>query len=104
MGVDGYSGIMNNFFPELYAYLLRNWKNERQVTELLQSLLTSTSLIELAGYPINAKYTLNQRGASMNLLTRSLSNDLWTNLRQIETDSVNRLMDEAWKKIKKLSG
>lgn len=102
LGADGYSGVMNNFYPELYAYLIHNRKTERQVTEQLQSLLTVTSLIESAGYPVNAKYTLNKCGVPMTLFSRSPAAGIWNELHRIETDAARRLMDETWKKIKKL--
>ena len=46
-GAAGYSGVMANFHPALYAWLLENWEKEPEKAEYLQDILTPCSFIEL---------------------------------------------------------
>ena len=55
-GAAGFSGVMANFHPELYAHLYNN--QYEKASELLQSFLSIASLIERQYYPANAKYYL----------------------------------------------
>ncbi|MBN1777065.1 MAG: dihydrodipicolinate synthase family protein [Clostridiales bacterium] len=57
-GAAGFSGVMTNFHPELYHWLLCNWQARPEEAETLQAFLTAFSLIERQAYPINAKYHL----------------------------------------------
>lgn len=55
-GATGYSGVMANFQPELYAWLCNH--PDDPTAEALAEDLTICSLIERQGYPLNAKYNL----------------------------------------------
>lgn len=55
-GAAGYSGVMANFHPTLYAWLCEHYKEER--AEVLADHLTMMSYIERQNYPVNAKYNL----------------------------------------------
>ena len=55
-GAHGFSGVMANFHPELYAYLYAH--QEEDGIQYLQDFLTMASLIERQYYPVNAKYHL----------------------------------------------
>lgn len=57
-GAAGFSGVMANFHPQLYAYLCEHIHEES--TDYLQSFLSIASLIERQYYPVNAKYHLQQ--------------------------------------------
>ncbi len=57
-GAAGFSGVMTNFHPALYHWLLCNWRQKPQTAEMLQSFLTCFSFIERQAYPVNAKYHL----------------------------------------------
>ncbi len=70
-GARGFSGVMANFHPDLYAWLVSNWEQELQKAELVQSVLTLCSFIEKQLYPVNAKYHLSQIGLPMTVATRS---------------------------------
>lgn len=103
LGVSGYSGVMNNFVPELYAYLIRNWSDERQIAEELQQTLTAASLIELRLYPMNAKYALSRRGVPMSRLSRSIDPESWNRLVEIETEAVCELLQITLHEIRRLT-
>jgi 4-hydroxy-tetrahydrodipicolinate synthase len=70
VGASGYSGVMANFHPELYVWLMRNWREEPKAARELQSFLGVASLIERQSYPTNAKYFLNLDGLRMNPISR----------------------------------
>lgn len=70
-GIKGYSGVMANFHPELYVWLLRNWEKEPEKAKLVQSALTMCSQIEKQLYPVNAKYHLQNMGFPLEIYTRS---------------------------------
>ncbi len=69
-GYAGYSGIMTNFHPQLYAWLYSNWEKEPGKAQKLQSYLSIASLIEGFGYPMNAKYALQTMGLPIGLTCR----------------------------------
>ncbi len=55
-GATGYSGVMANFHPRLYAWLCDHVEDER--VDELSAFLSMASLIERQYYPVNAKYHL----------------------------------------------
>ncbi|XID91764.1 dihydrodipicolinate synthase family protein [Paenibacillaceae bacterium WGS1546] len=71
LGISGYSGVMANFHPELYVWLLRNWKDRPEEAGRLMPILTMASWVEKQLYPINAKYYLMLEGVLYNFLGRS---------------------------------
>lgn len=57
-GASGFSGVMANFHPRLYAYLYNHL--EEETVNYLQSFLGTAALIERQYYPANAKYYLKE--------------------------------------------
>lgn len=55
IGVHGYSGVMANFHPELYVWLLENWRTESAKAEILAHYLATSALVESLDYPVCAK-------------------------------------------------
>lgn len=70
-GISGYSGVMANFHPELYVWLLRHWKDRPEEAQRLIPILTAASWVEKQLYPINAKYYLMLEGVLENFVGRS---------------------------------
>lgn len=58
LGYDGFSGIMANFHPRLYAWLYENPRDPRALR--LSMILGMTSVIEMRCYPIPAKRYLRE--------------------------------------------
>ncbi|SKA23928.1 dihydrodipicolinate synthase family protein [Consotaella salsifontis] len=54
-GVHGYSGVMANFHPELYVWLVENWQSQPEKAEILSHYLTTAALAESLDYPVCAK-------------------------------------------------
>lgn len=70
IGVAGFSGIMANFHPDLYAWLVINWKKEPQKAEKIMNFLGFASTGSQP-YPVSAKYHMKLEGIHIDLTTRS---------------------------------
>lgn len=70
-GAFGYSGIMANFHPDLYAWLCENFEKEPEKAEVLSDILSMASFTEGPAYPNTAKYYLNLEGIPMDIYSRS---------------------------------
>lgn len=57
-GATGYSGVMANFHPRLYAWLCEHYSEMNM--EDLSDILTMMSFIEKQKYPVNAKFYLKE--------------------------------------------
>ncbi|WP_319410878.1 dihydrodipicolinate synthase family protein [uncultured Cohaesibacter sp.] len=55
-GCHGYSGVMANFHPQLWVWLVENWQSEPEKALLLSEYLTSAALLESLDYPVCAKH------------------------------------------------
>lgn len=88
-GVAGYSGVMANFHPQLYTWLLQNYKSQPEIASWLQSILTMCSFIELKGYPENAKYALKHMGHPITTFTRRFNK---SNLNATSEDEIRQLI------------
>ncbi len=72
LGYDGFSGIMANFHPDLFAYVYRH--REAPIAEELEPYLTVMSLIECRSYPICCKeYLARYEGLPIKPYCRSVS-------------------------------
>jgi 4-hydroxy-tetrahydrodipicolinate synthase len=80
MGVAGYSGVMANFHPDMYAWLCDHFADEdkQEKVEQLMAYLGAASTIECQVYPINAKYHMNLVGVPMTLVSRTKDPELLT--------------------------
>lgn len=70
-GVAGYCGVMANFHPALYVWLVNNWSQALESAQNLQNFLGLASVIEMQCYPKNAKYHSQLSGIPMSLITRN---------------------------------
>ncbi|MCL2195288.1 MAG: dihydrodipicolinate synthase family protein [Oscillospiraceae bacterium] len=70
-GCAGYSGVMGNFHPKLYAKLCACWQDEPALAQRIQAVLGITSAAEKLAYPICAKYHMQLQGVDMGLHTRT---------------------------------
>jgi 4-hydroxy-tetrahydrodipicolinate synthase len=91
MGVAGYSGVMANFHPELYVWLIKNWRNKQEEAEKLQHFLGFSSAIEYQVYPINAKYYLKLEGLDIHQISRSKDISLFDQSHEIEVEDLHYL-------------
>ncbi len=71
-GCDGFSGVMANVHPQLYAWLLNNYKDNPEKAEKLQAYLFQAGLmVETEYYSLNAKFLLHHRGVSIQVNSRN---------------------------------
>ncbi len=71
MGCAGYSGVMANFHPELYAWLCKNYLEQPEKAEQVQDFVGFFSVAECQQYPVNAKYYLGLEGMDIGYASRA---------------------------------
>lgn len=91
LGVAGYSGVMANFHPELYSWLINNYRDKPAEAERLSDMLSLQSLIEKQEYPINAKYFLMLDGVMDNYVSRTKNSERFTQTNRIEVEQLYRI-------------
>ena len=75
MGCAGFSGIMSNFFPELFAELCNIYETDPERAKKIQNFVGFSSMAEGQCYPISAKYFLALEGLDMQPYSRTRSLD-----------------------------
>ena len=98
IGCAGFSGVMANFHPEIYADLCNCWKDEPEKAEKLQNFAGFFSVAECQCYPVNAKYYLSLDGLDINIDSRAKNKSEFTPNRMAEI----KQMYELTKDFKKL--
>ncbi|MEK3873839.1 MULTISPECIES: dihydrodipicolinate synthase family protein [unclassified Paenibacillus] len=91
LGVHGYSGVMANFQPDLYVWLLQNWREQPEKADELTGFLSMTSLIEKQLYPVNAKYFLMLEGIFGNYGCRVKDHRSFTETNRLEVRQLRDL-------------
>ncbi len=71
LGCEGFSGIMANFYPEIFREIFRCFKTDPERAKKLQALAGFCSLAEGQRYSCNAKYFLQLEGLKLTTLSRS---------------------------------
>ena len=94
LGISGYSGIMSNFHPDLYVWLMRNWRDKHEAAKRLINFLSIASQIERQLYPVNAKYYLSLEGIDINISCRSKKHEDFTLANRIEVEQLQALSRE----------
>lgn len=75
-GAHGYCGIMSNFHPRLYAWLVENFKKEPLLAEQVQALIGTFGFTEVGlPYPLTAKYHMNLCGIPTETIARNRKNE-----------------------------
>ena len=72
-----FRSVMLNFHPEIYAWMMENWNEDRQQAEQMQQLMTITAHIERQCYPRSAKYALGRRGVPIGQACRRENASQW---------------------------
>lgn len=87
-GAAGFSGIMGNFHPDLYAWVCDNYEKEPEKAERVQGFLTLTAFLEVLAYPQTAKYHMNKAGVPMSLWSRSCDQKKFTKYQRMIIDEL----------------
>lgn len=90
-GCSGYSGVMANFHPEVYAWLCANFKNEPAKAQTVQDFAGFFSVAECQMYPVNAKYFLGLEGLNITTHCRCCDAAAFTRNRKLEIDQMHGL-------------
>ena len=90
-GAAGFSGVMANIHPELYAWLLHHFHTKPDTARTLQTMLTMTSFIEMHNYPVCAKYYLQQAGLPIDIYSRARNHHELTPVMKAEVSQLAQL-------------
>jgi 4-hydroxy-tetrahydrodipicolinate synthase len=99
LGVAGYSSVMANFHPELYAWLCRNWRRAPEQAQELQAFLGVASLMGGQVYPVNAKYYLQLEGVPIALECRTRRADELRSDHKLQVEQLRTLSLEAARRL-----
>ena len=91
LGCAGYSGVMANFHPELYADLCACYAAEPERAKTLQDFVGFFSVAEYQCYPVNAKYYLQLEGLDLNIDSRARNKAEFTSSRRMEIEQMRNL-------------
>jgi len=92
-GCTGYSGVMGNFHPQLYARLCECYAKDPALAERLQSFLDKAFSMR-CGYPADAKYCLHLDGVPMGWACRSKAAAAFTREHWAQMEELRRLTRE----------
>jgi len=92
-GCAGYSGVMGNFHPQLYARLCECYNENPDLAERLQAFLDKAYSMR-CGYPADAKYCLHREGVPMGWACRSRAAAAFTREHQAKMEELMRLTRE----------
>jgi 4-hydroxy-tetrahydrodipicolinate synthase len=89
LGAAGYSSVMANFHPQLYAWLCAQWQAEPDVAARLQAFLGVTSTPP--AYPVSAKYCLQLEGLPIGLHSRTCPAEALLPVHKLQTEQLRTL-------------
>ena len=87
-GGAGFSGIMGNFHPDLYAWLCENYDKEPEKAQQVQNFIGLAAFTESLAYPLTAKYHMNTVGVPMSLWSRSRDHKQFTKYQRMIVDDM----------------
>lgn len=98
-GASGYCGVMANFHPELYKWLIENYKSSA-LAEQVQAFLGLAAFTETLAYPATAKYYLKTyEGIDIEPYSRSVDCRLVTDYQKNCLAQMKLLADETARRI-----
>lgn len=99
LGCAGFSGVMANFHPELYAELCSIYNNDPAKAQKIQNFVGFFSVAECQCYPVNAKYYLTLEGLDINIDSRARNKAEFTPNRMDEIQQMRELTIDYKNKI-----
>lgn len=100
-GVAGYCGVMANFHPELYVWLVHNFQKYPVEAAYVAELASMTAFTESLAYPITAKYHLNHiEKLPINLHARSRKAEDFTPYHAMCVTQMDELVRRTMREIK----
>ena len=98
-GAAGYNGIMANYHPELYKWVIDHLESRPEEAKLLADFLTEAAMIEMRLYPVSAKYHMNLESIPMALVSRSANQAAFDKNSRMEVDSLFALENLICKQL-----
>lgn len=100
-GAAGYCGVMANFHPRLYVWLVHHFKTEPEKASYVADICSLTAFTESLAYPITAKYHLNElAGVHMSLYSKSRCADDFTPYHAMCIRQMDELVQEVLRQLK----
>lgn len=92
-GSSGYCGVMANFHPSIFRWLLDNYISKPSEAEMVQAFLCLAAFTESLAYPCTAKYHLDtHEGVKMGYESRSCDINKLTPYQKSCIDQMNLLV------------
>ena len=99
-GGKGYCGIMCNFHPQPYVWLVENFKNDPEKAEALQNLLGTVGFTEGGlPYPLSAKYSMTLAGMPTENIARNVASERLTDYAKDCTRQMQDLVNHFFTKL-----
>lgn len=93
MGCAGYSGVMANFHPDLYVWLVENYEKDPVRAQEMMNFLGAASMIECQVYPVNSKYHMQLEGINITTKSRRQDDALLTGSKRLEVEQFRAITD-----------
>lgn len=104
-GAAGYCGVMANFHPDLYVWLVHNFQKYPVEAAYVAELASMTAFTESLAYPITAKYHLNHiEKLPINLYARSRKAEEFTPYHAMCVTQMDELVRRTMREIKSKVG
>lgn len=104
-GAAGYCGVMANFHPELYVWLVHNFQKYPVEAAYVANLASMTAFTESLAYPITAKYHLSHiEKLPINLYARSRKAEEFTPYHAMCVTQMDELVRRTMREIKSKVG
>jgi 4-hydroxy-tetrahydrodipicolinate synthase len=99
-GASGFSGVMSNFHPDLYAWICGNWAACPEDAKCVQHFIGLASIIEYQLYPINAMYALRLEGLPIQMISRRADVSNFSPSMKLEVDYLMEISHKYSQKYK----
>lgn len=100
-GAAGYCGVMANFNPELYTWIVHNFLKHPVEAAYLSELASMTAFTESLAYPITAKYHLSHiEKLPIQLYSRSRSAEAFTPYHAMCITQMDELVRRSLREVK----
>ncbi len=99
-GGAGYCGVMSNFHPALYNWLVEHYETEPEKAALAADVCSMTAFTEALAYPVTAKYHLREiEKLPVNLFARSRDAEEFTPYHAMCIRQMDELVREVMRQL-----
>lgn len=98
-GAAGYSSIMANIHPELYAWLCDHFEQYPEIADHLQHVCCFSSFVETLSYPLIAKYFMRRQGIPVEISSRMCEKEAFTPYHACIMDQLEALTRYEYRRL-----